>query len=240
MGLACCLLREMVRVVLVLLLAGLLLLLEPVAASDSAFAAAAMQSKQNYDSGAGMSKGDKKKGRGKGQLTDWAKKLRGQLPGMFDDKAAKRIFDGAAASAGAKMPKLSVDDLKAKGWHYQIQGDDEAKDASTDSRDVKSEALKSAYGHGRTSAMDTKTNPKANVSPELEVKDAEKIKKDEEKYAKAKAWRERMSQNRKVRESRRRRKSGQVSALRVDNGRKRARMCSYVLTVVITVPPGVY
>jgi hypothetical protein len=196
------LLCEMVRFVLVLLLAGLLLLLEPVAASDSVFAAAAVKAKQNYDSGASMSTSDKKKGRGKGQLTEWAKQLRGQLPGKFDDKAAKKIFDGAAARAGAKMPKLSVDDLKAKGWHYQLKGDDTAGDSSSGGGDVKSEALKSAYGHGSMSgATDTKKNPKANVSPELEVKDPKKIKKDEEKYAQSIAWKERMNQKMKVRES---------------------------------------
>ena len=190
---------EMVRVVLVLLLAGLLLV-EPVVASDSVYAAAAVKAKQKDDTGASLK--DKDKGKGKSQRPEWAKQLRGQLPGKFDDKAAKRVFDSAAARAATKKPKLSVDELKAKGWHYQLKGDTRKGAGESGDEDVHSSVSKSGYGHGSNSAStDTESNSKENVSPEMEVKDTEKIQKDEEKYTENLAWREKMKQMRKVRES---------------------------------------
>lgn len=112
------------RCLLVSLLSGLLLLAAPIAASDSSvFAAAAVDKKQG---GAGKSGADadkgwfKGKGKGKGpKLADWATKLRGQVPGKFDDKAAKKIFDKLPSTEG--KPKPTVDEYKAKGWHYQIK-----------------------------------------------------------------------------------------------------------------------
>lgn len=194
----------MAKGLLVLLLAALLLV-EPVAASESAFAAAAVEARQNGQAGGGMGKTDaapgktgKGKGRGKG-LTDWAKKLRGQMPAKFDDKAAKKIFDSAAGALPQK-PRLSVDQLKAKGWHYQIKDEETTATAADGSDSVQPsgyDGLKHAYGS--SASAEGKKNAKANKSPKLDVTDPETIKKDEAKYAKAKAWREQMMQQRKVR-----------------------------------------
>ena len=76
---------------------------------------------------------DKGKGKGKGKgenpkLAEWAKQLRGQLPGKFDDKAAKRIFDKTTEritpSGAFKKVASTVDEYKAKGWHYQMKDDE--------------------------------------------------------------------------------------------------------------------
>ena len=196
---------------LVLLVAGLMMLEHGTASDgDSVFAAAAVKARQNAESGGKddpyLGRAKKGKGPGKGQLVDWAKKLRGQMPGKFDDKAAKKIFDSVAA-AGPQKLKLSVDEYKAKGWHYQLKGDDTAEATPGDSASSsveetrKAGALKSAYGYGSVSSSNDAKNEKANRSP-VDVKDPETIKKDEEKYLKAKSWREQMDAKRKVRRRR--------------------------------------
>ena len=194
----------MTRRLLVLLLAALLLEHGTASDGDSVFAAAALKARQNPEKGAkedaslGVAK--KGKGPGKGQLADWAKTLRGQMPGKFDDKAAKKIFDSVAT--GSQKLKLSVDEYKEKGWHYQLKGDETAEATPVDRTSngveaAKSSALKSAYGHGSVSGSNANSE-KANKSP-VDVKDPETIKKDEEKYLKAKSWREQMDAKRKVR-----------------------------------------
>lgn len=187
---------------LALLLAGVLVV--AVGASDnSPFAASTVQAKGKSGAGGGYAKNDAKMGKGKGKggkLANWASNLRGQVPAMFDDKAAQKIFDNLPM--GNKKPKPTVDEYRSKGWHYQIK----KEKATSQPVDDGSSFPKNQFASGSaalvgSSAKDIDT--KANKSPKMDITDPETIRKDEEKYAKMKQWREDKEKARKVRMCRR-------------------------------------
>ena len=184
--------------------------------SDSPWAAASQQGAGKAAPAGGSSPptlGWGKKGKGKG-VAGWAKQLRGQLPGQFDDKAAKKIFDavGGAAHPEAKKKTPSVDDYKAKGWHYQMAA---ATAAKASGRGGGGGGAPGGLGGGGGSQKgvekpgpfqwgkdhDATKPPPAGVnrSPKMDVKDPETIKKDKARYEQSIQWKEQMDAARKVR-----------------------------------------
>jgi hypothetical protein len=239
-------------VLVALMLALLLALTTPAAGSDSAFAAAAVKSRQSSASSSGGSSGGggsnpsgsggktgKSKGKGKGgALTEWASKLRGQMPGKFDDKAAKKIFDRASASAveGGKKLKPTVDEYKAKGWHYQMKPEviPAAPDGGASSAPTGHPAgfpYQNAAG-APPGAPGTPGGPplgatrtKLNKSPKMDVTDPETIQKDQGKYEKTVEWKERMEAARKVRAC--------VLACAPEHAAKSQGVCYWILEYVL-------
>ena len=190
--------------------------------SDSPWAAAAQPSAGKGPPAGGSSSppslGWGKKGKGKG-VAGWAKQLRGQLPGQFDDKAAKKIFDavggrGGGAHPEAKQKTPSVDDYKAKGWHYQMAAATAAKASGRGGGGGGGGAPGGGGGGGGGSQKnvekpapfqwgkdhdDTKPPPAGvNRSPKMDVKDPETIKKDKARYEQSIQWKEQMDAARKV------------------------------------------